>query len=568
MSFLQIQAGKSAAGKKFSYVHLATSVWDKDKGRSVQKRLYLGKLDASGENVEMSKSFPGWRGSSLSLAELRRRAAGKECLASWLQASGPSLPAAIPAADPPASVEIVGDVHLLLHMAQESGVGAFLDEAFGNRDGAALLGLAIQQVANGQALYLAGNWLDERQLPEGMRGEPVSADVAYGLMLRIGENGRGREQFFRSWAASLGSPRALICDTTSISSHAADLELAEWGYNRDGEDLPQVNLTLAATRDTGTPVWFRLLPGSIPDVSSLCKTSEFLGDLGLAGFAYSLDRGFYSQANVRDMLSNGLGFVIGVPLSLKAARLLVRKHRASLMTPKRSFPFHGRIMRHASGNWSVDMGAGKRRTLDAHLFFDPARQTDRMGRLEKDIFDLEAKAAREKFESFRQAREWLAENARGLSFCFSVKMQDGALAILHKPRSVALLSANMGFTLVLASRRGRDGSDVLEDYRSRDQVEKIFDMLKNEDRQKRFRSGNGHSVEGRAFLAFLALILRSEIEKRMRDGEVLHKVTVPELLAQLRKIKAVRTATGKRILLEISKRSRTLLEAMKVPLPN
>ena len=109
---------------------------------------------------------------------------------------------------------------------------------------------------------------------------------------------------------------------------------------------------------------------------------------------------------------------------------------------------------------------------------------------------------------------------------------------------------------------------MLEDYRSRDQVEKIFDMLKNEDHQKRFRSGNNHSVEGRAFLAFISRILRAALEKKMRDGEIIHKVTIPELLTQLRKIKAVRTAKGKRILLEISKRNRTLIEALKIPLPN
>jgi DNA-binding GntR family transcriptional regulator len=572
MSFLQIQAGKSAAGEKFSYVHLATSVWQKDKGRPVQKRIYLGKLDAAGENVEISKSFPGWRGTKLPLAELRRRVESKEDLVVWLHKSGPvQLPSAGNSGvseDPPASVEIVGDAHLLLYLAQETKVGDFLSEAFGERDGTPLLGLAMQQVANGQALYLAGDWLDERQLPACMTGDAVSADAAYGLMMRIGEDIGRREEFFRSWTANLGNPQALICDTTSISSHATDLELVEWGYNRDGEDLPQINLTMAATRADGTPVWFRLLPGSIPDVSSLCKSSEFLLDLGLSDFDYSLDRGFYSQANVRDLLSNGLGFVIGVPLSLKAARQLIRKHRASLLTPKRSFPFHGRIMRHVCGAWTIEMSKGKKRPVDAHLFFDPARQVDRMNKLENDIFALEAKASKEKFESFRQAREWLTENARGLSFCFSIRKEEDTLKIHHKPRSVSLLSANMGFTLVLASKKGRKGADILEDYRSRDQVEKIFDMLKNEDHQKRFRSGNNHSVEGRAFLAFISLILRAALEKKMRDGEIIHKVTIPELLTQLRKIKAVRTAKGKRILLEISKRNRTLLEALKIPLPN
>jgi transposase len=30
---------------------------------------------------------------------------------------------------------------------------------------------------------------------------------------------------------------------------AGDLELAEWGYNRDGESLPQINLALVSKRN-------------------------------------------------------------------------------------------------------------------------------------------------------------------------------------------------------------------------------------------------------------------------------------------------------------------------------
>jgi len=61
--------------------------------------------------------------------------------------------------------------------------------------------------------------------------------------------------------------------------------------------------------------------------------------------------------------------------------------------------------------------------------------------------------------------------------------------------------------------------------------------------------------------------LHCELERRMRDGGLLRKMSVPQFLAQMRKIKSVRMLGGTRHLLEISKRNRDLLAKLGVPLP-
>jgi hypothetical protein len=57
------------------------------------------------------------------------------------------------------------------------------------------------------------------------------------------------------------------------------------------------------------------------------------------------------------------------------------------------------------------------------------------------------------------------------------------------------------------------------------------------------------------------------LEEKMRQAGLLRKMTVAEVLAQLRKIKAVRTRTERRFLLEISKHHRELLADLGIPLP-
>lgn len=70
MSYLQIQKNRQQKGKEFTYVHLATSVWDVHKGHSIQKRICLGRLDADGEQLMLSKGSPARAGITVTITEI------------------------------------------------------------------------------------------------------------------------------------------------------------------------------------------------------------------------------------------------------------------------------------------------------------------------------------------------------------------------------------------------------------------------------------------------------------------------------------------------------------------
>jgi transposase len=566
MSYVQVQTNRDREGREATYVHVATSEWDAAKRRSAQRRLYVGKLDAGGTEVLLSKGFGSGGGARIALAELRERVASGQNVEAWLR-----LPAAGGGGngDVPASVAVVGDAHVLRTLALETGLEETLNAAFGNDDGPALLGLAMHQTAEARPLYLAGDWMEDRELPDGMK-TGVGPGGVYGLVGRVGESEDSRERFFRSWFHRHRSAKAVVCDTTSISTYAVDLELAEYGHNRDADGLRQVNLCLVADRVSSLPLWCRTLPGSIPDVSTLIITTELLRDLGLEEFSTSLDRGFYSQANVKELLRSGLAFVIGVPFSVALARNLVRKHRAALGSPKRSFPANGRVMRHCRDTWTVTLDQGETRTLDVHVYFEPERHAERATRLEQAVFALEEKAAKEKFVYRSEAAAWLAENAGALARCLTIRPPaeaGGMQRLERKPRAIARAVARMGYTVLLSSACGLPPEEILADYRNRDRVEKLFDSLKNEDGQRRLRTGVDANAEGRLFLAFTALVLRAALEEKMRKAGLLRKMTVAELLAQTRKIRAVTTLSGRRFLLEIPRRTRDVLESLGIPLP-
>ena len=172
-------------------------------------------------------------------------------------------------------------------------------------------------------------------------------------------------------------------------------------------------------------------------------------------------------------------------------------------------------------------------------------------------------------EKARWLTGWIAEHAGPRASCLRVITEpDGAVRVAPKPNRIAAATARAGYTLVLT--RGRAAADesaqnVLRDYRARDMAEKLFDAFKTEHGQYRLRTASDDGVQGRFFLGFATLVLRAELQKRMRAADLHKSLTDAAVLDELGKAKALVTRQGNRILLEVSKKQRTLLAALKLP---
>ena len=583
MAFLTFQ---KQDGGRYTTVYATTARWGENQsGRrgAQQERIYLGRLDQSGRSVRITKGVAGGTEVRVDIDELKRRVKGGEDVRAWFRSLVPASAAAVvepvdgtAAATPPGegSTALVGQPQVFTALAESTGLADVLKAAFGAQKGLALLYLAMHQTARGEPLYLAEAWLDDLWLPPELERTGFSSPELSQLMTDIGADAAGRERFFSRWLEAQKHPSSLIYDTTSISTYAASLEAAAYGYNRDGEALPQVNLAMVCARKTGMPLFIRIVPGSIPDVSTLAHTAASLRELGLREFDCVLDRGFHSNANLRGMLLEGLHFTIGVPLGGTQARRLLKKHRAALNSAKRSICFNGRCQRHIRDEWLVDMGRDKRgkplpaRPIAAHIYFDPRRHADRAAEIEERVFAIEAKAAAETFKTWSEAADWLAENGGFTSRCLGVApAPEGRFILRRRPHALAAFTANAGYQILVTDRMEAEPTEVLGIYRSRDRIEKLFDINKNENDQFRLRTGIHEVAEGRVILAFLAAVLHAALEERMRQGGLLKNVSVAEFLAEVGKIRAIRFSSGTRLVREVTKRQREWLAAIGLPPP-
>ncbi|HNT59909.1 MAG TPA: hypothetical protein PK712_00810 [Rectinema sp.] len=72
-----------------------------------------------------------------------------------------------------------------------------------------------------------------------------------------------------AWIDKIIEDEWLCYDITSISSYSELNEYIRYGYNRDREQLPQLNLAIFFGQQSGLPAYYQRLPGNITDVQTL-----------------------------------------------------------------------------------------------------------------------------------------------------------------------------------------------------------------------------------------------------------------------------------------------------------
>ena len=122
------------------------------------------------------------------------------------------------------------------------------------------LALAINYATRPLALTHIQSWYEGTDMSEDYPDLPLSSQSLSRMLSRIGESTANLE-FSRRLIQHISTCSTLVYDITSVSSYSQSISLLEYGYNRDGLELPQINLSLIVDKDLGIPVMYDLYPG-------------------------------------------------------------------------------------------------------------------------------------------------------------------------------------------------------------------------------------------------------------------------------------------------------------------
>ena len=497
------------------YAYEVQSYWDPKKKQSRQKRRYLGVWDESTgqimpkesqKDVKITKSF------------------------------GPS--------------------YLLDAIGDEIKLRQKLSDAFG-KDGDPILAMAMSKLLNQSSLKNLHHVLDDSFLPEMYSlDESFSSQWLSNFLERLSSKDAAMTSFYNSLVD--GEDETLIFDITSLSSASRNIDWLEYGYNRDGLDLPQVNLGLVVSLHRHIPLYFKLFPGSINDVVTLKNLVVEIKAFGIMKSLFILDRGFYSENNIKEMNSEKIDFILPLPFGIKIGKGLISETNRDIENPINAKRFGGDIFYVLESD--LDIGGvsvygyvlfnKKREGLETNSFFNRLIDIENM---------LNGKEVRgNPFEHFERT-------AGNFARYFECTVNDKTIYLRRRANAISQAVNRFGKTILISSTK-RSWDEVLSLYRERDEVEKKFDDLKNELEVMPLRVQKLATLQGLLFIFFLSLILRAMLLRRARNAKLLEKSSIEEILMELAKIRAVNVG-GKWRLTEISKKQRTILEKMEISIP-
>ena len=446
-----------------------------------------------------------------------------------------------------------GNIFLLQKIGERTGLVEILKSTFPN-EWEKILTCAFFEVSEGKPLYLCGTWLESTYTDDSIDG--LASQRISELLKSLGENAAARFEFSRLWCERRAEDQFLVFDITSISSYAKLIESVEWGYNRDKEKLPQINLGMVFGQPSLLPIFYHLYQGSIRDVSTLKNILEFLSDFELKNVTFLLDKGFYSTDNIVNMRKKGLHFITPLPFTVKHADEMIRKHEAEITDVSNALRLNKHILYCVKDKLTVG-----NYLLNAYVYFDKRKSLDGEERLLERIIEAEEKIEQRSFHEREEARTYLLQHAPDLEKFFEIRTSKGGITVKRNKTHIDKAILQMGYVIILSSR-SLSPRQIIQLYRNKDCVEKCFDTMKNELSTNRLRVHSTEGMEGRLFITFISLILSSWVHRIMREKNITKKYTLEEIMYELKKLKVIQLQNQRKVLTEITKTQKELLKKL------
>ncbi|MCX7747327.1 MAG: transposase [Clostridia bacterium] len=438
----------------------------------------------------------------------------------------------------PETILDYGNNYLLDHLLEKYDVNSTLKYAFPDLY-KEIATLAKYMLCEGNVYYYCEDWCDKTHtgLPKSISSQK-SSEICKSISLKQ------RTKFFKRWIYAREKEEYLAYDITSISSYSTGNDNVEWGYNRDEEALPQINMGMIFGESTKIPVYYNVYPGSIPDKSYLDYMLRDSEEIGLKYSKFVMDKGFFSEYNLKRLAKETLHFIVSVPNHHNIPKRLINENARMQYDSRNSL---GSGKPYAKCATITDYGF----RANVHVFFDTMKFHDESAILLNNI------ERREQALSTLTAKP---SEPHVYDKYFIFKESKKAFSFERNTTAINNAIAGFGYFLILTTDFNLTSNEVLEIYRRKDVVEKCFDNLKNAIDMKRLRTHSTESSDGKMFIAFVSLILRSILENTIGEFNRKNNLTIEKVMKELSKIRVVHLSNGTSLLNPITKKQRMILE--------
>jgi transposase len=442
-----------------------------------------------------------------------------------------------------------GVFHLLEAISAEIGLVDALKTAL-PKTWEQVLMLAFYMVSSGEPAMYCEDWiLKTESLPCGsMSSQSISR-----LLSAI--SNVERMSFFENWGKIRNEQEYLALDITSISSYSEFIGDVEWGYNRDGERLAQINVCMLLGEGSRLPVFQTIYSGSLKDVSTLKTTLELASGIKLRNLSLVMDKGFCSKRNIDAMLDDkeGIRFLIAMPFTMAFAKNQTDSERKDIDCVDNTIVVGNDVVRGVAKKRSWD----SKHSLFAHVFFNPELAHQTRNRLYGHVANLKSEALKDPASP---------KHAGDFDKYLIVRKSDknGSGYTVNIRHDTIESQLRLSGWLVIVSNHVSTAANAIHTYRSKDVVEKGFLRMKNCLDLGRLRVHSDNNMQNKLFVGFVALIVMAHIHKVMMDNNMYEYMTLKKLLKILERLR-VQYINGKKISFPLTSEQKEIFSAFGVP---
>ena len=438
-----------------------------------------------------------------------------------------------------------GEFIPLFDIISELNLYRMLESKLGEKYTQTILGLAMSKIVTPIAMYGIESWVEGTILSKEYNKMIIKSQSISNFLKHV-----GKEEIIKN----IGTVSTLIYDITSISSYSKLINLFEYGYNRDKDDLPQINYSVVIDKKSNIPIMFDIYSGSIIDVSSLKNTVEKIKSAGIKDFVLIMDRGLFSVGNIEEMYEAEIGFIIPGILSNKAVKETIANLSDKIEDVKSLKKYNDKPI----FTKGVRIKIGERE-IRGYLYYKPEKA-------EKEVFylklyemlkQIETKILKRKCENKDKIEkiieEMAVENKRFYEWNEKKKKVDFNSDEVNKQLKM------MG-KFILLYRGNYNWEECLETYNSRSIIEEGFDILKNDLQIMPLNVKNEDTLRGLIFIHFISMILRMKLQAKMKKSKLNEKYTFNLMLLELKKLKKIELENGKTITTILTKKQKEILK--------
>jgi len=402
-----------------------------------------------------------------------------------------------------------GDTFLIHKFLEKEGFIKLLKDSFGE-NGNMLFNLIAYKLCHPSAMRLAEIWQNGNAIKYLCKANLQSQRIS-DLMVEIGREENYRTFFEKYLSFITHSSDGLLLDITAMPNQI-HMPFSQWGYHDEDIDK-QINLMLVVDKATSMPLYFRYIPGSIPDVSILKPTIDEVKKFGIENTYSIFDAGFYSEDNINALYGIEMPFMVRLPANrkiykevvngsgdLENVKYAVRCGERGLFVKKRGVDLFGK-------------------PAFAYVVLDPTRKGREMTKL---ILQLD-----------------------------EIDKSDDEKAFMLKKKGIMVLISSIEIA----------EDQVVPFYYSRQAAEQLFKFSKSDLKMLPLRTHKEESMRGYLLLIFITLWVFLLLRKKIGN-----KVTVEEALLLLRNLKT-KVFEDEMLIPEITKKQRLLFERFGIVVP-